>query len=333
LDNLASVVVVTYNHAKYIEPCLSSLVRQTFPCEIIVVDNGSDDETCEIIETRFPGITLIHNRNTGYGAGNNLGVTHSGGRYVIILNPDTVLDEDCVKELVQPLQAGEKIITNPKILVYDGSSINTIGNTSHFTGLSFTRGLGEPIANYSNPCYLSGVSGACFALTRDDYDSLGGFDENYFLYSEDVEFSWNAHSRDFKLLFVPGAVVYHDYELDVSAAKLYYLELGRYMLLRKYFGLKDVFLTVPGLIMTEILVAGYSGVLGTKGPKCLVRAKKDAFRAKIDIRPGYQKIFVNLSQEIPTDQLNRNKLDKIVKKIANRIFRCNYRLARWVYDK
>jgi GT2 family glycosyltransferase len=79
MDELASIIIVTYNHKKYLADCLNSLSLQDYPHEIILVDNGSNDGTVQYIEKNFPSVTIIRNTNTGYGAGNNLGDSHAQG--------------------------------------------------------------------------------------------------------------------------------------------------------------------------------------------------------------------------------------------------------------
>ena len=93
LSNKASVIIVTYNHREYMEDCLSSVLAND-PLEVIVVDNNSADGTAEFIEKSFPQVKLIKSsKNLGYGGGNNLGVKHAKGEYVVILNPDTRVEK------------------------------------------------------------------------------------------------------------------------------------------------------------------------------------------------------------------------------------------------
>ncbi len=98
-----SVIIVTYNHRKYIGQCLESVIEQK-PYEVVVVDNGSDG-TAEYVIRNFPSVKVIKpEKNLGYAGGNNLGVRHARGEYIVILNPDTVVEKGWLEELVKPLE-------------------------------------------------------------------------------------------------------------------------------------------------------------------------------------------------------------------------------------
>lgn len=318
-----SIIIVTHNHKDYIEKCLNSIPSNL---EIILVDNISTDGTPELIEAEYPHVKLIKsNENLGYGKGVNLGVKNSKGNYLVILNPDTIIEENSIEELVKPLIPNNEIITVPKVMLYDGSKINTCGNIEHFTGLTFTRGLGKKDSYYDEEEYLGGLSGVCFALKRDLYHKIGGFDENIFLYMEDAEISWKINSLGYKILYVPNSVFYHDYKLEVNAEKIYHLELGRYIILRKYFLWKHFLVFFPSLIITEMFTMGYALISGPGSVKYKFNAMKDSLKLKVDkIDCDNGKLIQSLDCNIPIDQLSYNSLDKYVKTFGNMIYNANY---------
>jgi GT2 family glycosyltransferase len=333
LDKLASIVIVTYNHQKYLDNCIRSVQQQEYPHEIIIVDNGSEDNTVDFVTSNFPDIRLIRNKNTGYGAGNNIGVTHSSGEYVVILNPDTITEKNWLRELITPIQTDPDIITTPKILLFDGSAINTCGNINHITGLTFTRGLYAHPQSHDQKEEVSGISGACFAMRRDAFIRIGGFDERFFLYNEDSEFSWRAHLFQIPVLYIPSSIIYHDYSLSVSPQKMYHLEKGRYLILKTYLSRKMIVVFLPSLIIAEILTLGYAARFGLKGISLKVRVFfKEAVLGGGDshFRNGAG-VIEYLETQIPTDQLVLNGSEQGFMRICNKVFLWNYTVFKRMF--
>lgn len=329
MKDKVSVIIVTYNSKRYLKLCIGSIMKQDYPLEIIVVDNCSTDGTVEFIRDNFSFVKIIESKkNLGFGAGNNLGVKYAEGDYLVMLNPDTVVEDGWLKELVKPLKE-EKLITTPKILTYDASMINTCGIVNHFTGLPFTRDLGSESNVHQKPEYVSGFSGCCFAIRKKDFIAIGGFDENFFLYNEDTDLSWRMHLKGFKILFVPTSVVRHDYTLKVPPEKIYHLEKGRYMILRKYLSWQDFFLLSPSLILVEFLTFGYAIKCGWRGIMNKCNAIKDGLNASVNkVKGDRDNVFKSLSVTIPIDQLTSNKAEKLLKSSANKIFEWNFKVIR-----
>lgn len=329
LTSRASIIIVTYNHESYIEACLDSVLAEK-PAEVLVVDSGSSDGTRAAVEEHFPEVTLVRpDENKGYGAGNNRGVEHVSTEFTVVLNPDTTLEAGCLEALLAPIAKGERRITTPMILTYDGAEINTCGNIDHFTGLGFTRGLQEDPDEFCNPEVVSGLSGACFAVRTDLYRELGGFDESIFLYMEDVELSWRAAAEDVEILYVPAARVLHDYEdVEMTPEKIFHVEMGRYLILRKYLDVKTGLLLAPSLAVTEALTTGYAILQGIPGVRNKLRAVIEGLRADVEPATGDPPAVVGtLATEIPEEQLAYGWLDRLGKRIANRIYRLNHSIV------
>jgi GT2 family glycosyltransferase len=328
-----SIIIVTYNSSKYINKCVNSILTQEYPLsyyplEIIVVDNCSIDATRNML-LEFNDIKIILNdSNTGYGRGNNLGVKHSTGQFLVIMNPDTIVEPHWLEELIEPIINNKKMITTPKILVYDSSIINTCGNIIHFTGLGFTRGYGAKPDTFSIPEYVCEMSGCCFAIKKEDYIGLGGFDESIFMYHDDVDLACRALLNGFKILFVPSSIIRHDFKLNVLPQKIYYLEKGRYMILRKYFSRRYLMLMAPSLLVVELLTFGYSMRYGSEGITYKLKAMKDGFAAKVDKVERGCLLIDYLMVTIPPEQLTYCRFDHFLKIAANKIFEWNYRMIR-----
>ncbi len=193
---IATIIIVTYNYKKYLESCIESIQNQDYPHEIILIDNCSTDGTMEFMKENFPCIRYIEsNKNIGYGAGNNLGAKYAKGEYLVILNPDTIVEKNWLKEIIKSLEKEERLITTPKILLYDGSAISACGLSIHYIGLTFVRGYLAKPYDFEKSEYVGGLSGGCFAIRKKDFIQLEGFDESFFLYAEDSDLSWRAHCR------------------------------------------------------------------------------------------------------------------------------------------
>lgn len=326
-DTKVSVIIVTYFSEKYIEKCLESVLTNG-PHEVVVVDNASTDGTLVIIRQKFNSVRLItRDSNIGYGAAVNEGVKECSGDMIVILNPDTIVCDGSLGRLVEAVASDRKVIAVPRIMVYDGSLVNTCGNQEHFTGLTFTNGLGLHPDTIPDELNVTGISGACFAMRRKDFLNLGGFDEALFLYMEDAELSWRAHAHGYSFVYVHDSIVRHDYKLNVNAEKLFRLENGRYYLLRKFLTTKDMFSIGPSLLMSEMLSWGFAVRLGSSGIKYKMKSVMYFFSNPREVHQSDYKLFLSsFDNVIPDDQLSYGFVDKMAKKWANAIFVANFRI-------
>ena len=154
---------------------------------------------------------------------------------------------------------------------------------------------------------------------------MGGFDENFFTYNEDSDLSWRAHLEGFEILFVPTSVVRHDYNLKVPPEKIYHLENGRYMILRKYFSWKDFLVLAPSLTIAEVLTFGYAIKCGWSAVMYKCKAIKDGSNASVkNVKGDRDKLLKSLSVTIPTDQLISKKAERIFIVFVNKIFEWNF---------
>jgi hypothetical protein len=326
-SNEISVILVTYNHQRYVNNCLDTLLLNEM--EIIVVDNGSTDGTIELIEQEYSSIKLIKSyENLGYGRGINLGFENSTKEYIVVINPDTKVQKESILNLVKPLKNNHNTVTIPKVLFYEGKHINTCGNIEHFTGLTFTRYMGSEETQHNKAEYVGGLSGVCFALKKSDYENLGGFDKNFFMYMEDAELSWRISAYQMKILYVPDSVIYHDYILEVSPQKIYHLEVGRYLIIRKYYSKKRYLAFLPSLLLSEILTFGYAALKGKEGLKYKLKAIKDGINAPIDkFDHNSKNLLKKMDWKIPEKQLSYSLLDRTLRIIANAIFWLNLKMV------
>ncbi len=257
-----SIVIVSYNHKDYLGPCLDSLLSQTYSnYEIIVVDNNSSDGSADYVQTTYPLIKVIKSKqNLGFAGGNNLGVQQASGEYLAFINPDTTVDPQWLEALLKPFKHMPQIgMTTAKILLMKyPSHINTCGNDVHYTGIGFLRGSNRPSSEFNSQEEVVAISGAAFLMPKLLYQAIEGFDENFApAYVEDTDLSWRVILMGRKCLFVPDAIVYHDYQPNFSANKYFMIEKNRWQLLLKHYRLPTLLLLLPALLLAEIISWGF----------------------------------------------------------------------------
>jgi GT2 family glycosyltransferase len=254
-----SVIIVAHNHRAPLLRCLEEL--EAGPAdEIIVVDNDSRDGTATAVEGRFPSVHLIMSgRNLGFAGGANLGAAAAGGEMLVFLNPDTVVAPGWLDALVAALAVEPDAgLATPRILLSGRPrTVNACGTDVHLSGLTLCRGLGMPACAYDAPAEVGAVSGAAFAVRRELYEVLGGLDAAFFLYMEEVDLSWRARLAGFHSIYVPSAVVYHDYRPRLGPRKLYLLERNRYWMLLKTLRWRTLVRLLPVLLLAELVVWAY----------------------------------------------------------------------------
>jgi GT2 family glycosyltransferase len=281
-----SVILVNYNGGEQVLECLHSLeLCGQDGSEIIVVDNASVDGSPASINMMFPDVRLLQSTtNLGYGGGNNLGACYSQGRYIAFLNPDILVQRGWLDALRRALDADSTAgLATARILLKDRpDTINTCGIDVHISGLSMCRGMGHPRQAFNTQCEVTAVSGAAFMIRRDLFFQLGGFDSRYFLYMEDIDLSLRARLAGWRILFVPNAMVYHDYKLCFGPLKIYYQERNRYFMLIRIYQYRTLAVLLPTLLLAEVVTWGF--VIGHE-PKRLIN-KLNAYAAVLRVWPA-----------------------------------------------
>lgn len=223
-----SVIIVTYNSKSDISRCLASLEKfcSAVRREIIVFDNASTDGTAAWVANTYPNIRLLtHKKNLGFAAANNVAAAEARGRYLLFLNPDTWVDHDLATAMVNFLDAHlEVAVVAPRVLTPDGnvqySSVCALPTLALLfyeqIGLSQLFPRSPRFGRYRMTCWehddireVEHVTGACFAIRRGIFVALAGFDEKFFMYIEDVDFSYRLLQHGYKTFYLPAAHIFH----------------------------------------------------------------------------------------------------------------------------
>jgi GT2 family glycosyltransferase len=208
-----SVIVLNYNGRSWLERCLSALAAQTGPpIEVILVDNGSSDDSVAFARSRFPWVrTVALDHNVGFAGGNNVGAHEARATLLAFLNNDTEVDAGWVGCLKAALDARPEagLATSRVVYLHDPDVIDSAGDGYVRSGGGFKRGHGQSAHRFADATEVFGACGAACMIRRDLFEQLGGFDEDFFLVYEDVDLSYRAQLLDYRVLYVPGAVVRH----------------------------------------------------------------------------------------------------------------------------
>lgn len=223
-----SIIIVNYNAADYLDACLSSIESHLLGLEkeVIVVDNASTDGSLEIIVRDFPWVRVIKNStNVGFAAATNQGVKSSQGRFILWLNPDTVLLDCRLKELLSAMSddsdlgiLGLQILNSDHSLQISGRSFPSY-ETAFFSRYSFFTKIFPKnpwSAKYLNSDWdrqsrkaVDWVSGAALLHKRQVWEQLHGLDEGFFMYCEDVDFCFRAKLKGWRTVYDPSCRVLH----------------------------------------------------------------------------------------------------------------------------
>lgn len=218
MEPTLSVIIINYNGLKYLKGCFDSLYDklQGIAFEIVVLDNNSADGSCNYIKQHYPDIVLIEsNENLGFGKGNNAAVKQAKGKYVLLLNNDTIL-QDNLKPLIDHVEADATIgAAGIKMLNGKGDYLISAGRFPDFKGLLYMKkmhDLGKEFSNgnFNGEAYkVDWLTGAFLLIPKKVYDETGGFDETFFMYVEDVDLCKRIHDRGYKNVFFPGYSYIH----------------------------------------------------------------------------------------------------------------------------
>jgi GT2 family glycosyltransferase len=213
---LVSIVIVSWNNAELLPRCLDSLLQQTFrDFEVIIIDNGSRDGGADGLEQRYPQLGPHVERlptNLGFARANNLGARMAHGRWLALLNTDAFPQPDWLEEIVQAARRrpGFSFFSSRQIQLSQPDLLDGAGDEYHISGLAWRRFYNYEAGRYGlREEEVFAACGAAAVFSREDFLGVGGFDEDYFSYFEDVDVSFRLRLDGGRCLYVPQAVVYH----------------------------------------------------------------------------------------------------------------------------
>jgi len=258
------VVILNWNGLSDLIECLASVTGSTYQrMTVIVVDNGSADDTLTAVPAQYPGVTLIATgENLGWAGGNNVGIQHAldiGCAYVFLLNNDTTLSPDCIEILINTTTQTGSNLLHPSIYYYDEPTVAQLDPVEHL-----------PQADRTRIVAIDYAYGAAILLSADLIRQVGLIDARFFLQMEEADFFHRAQTYGFKSYVIPQARVLHKESRSFGArftpVKSYYIVRNSLLLLSKHAaamggwptGLRKLYWTVSQMITRESGPSGHS---------------------------------------------------------------------------
>lgn len=276
---LVTILIVNFNGGKVLLECLKSLKKVIYPnFEVVLVDNGSSDDSVVVVEkykihnTKYK-IQLIKSKsNLGFAGGNNLAYEHAKGKYIVLLNGDTEVEPDWLTELINFIdKTHDGGIFASKVMFFDNKTVfNSAGGLCDLYGFSPLRGtFDKNIGQFDKPDMVFYAHGVAMMIKREVIEKIGFLDEDYFIYHEELDFCWRSWLAGYKTYYVPTAVAYHKlsqrnfYAPEKRAKRQFLVKKNRISTLIKNH--KSLSLLIISLFVNLIVSFGEIIVYGIQG--------------------------------------------------------------------
>lgn len=264
-----SVIVVGYGPEPQLERCLWSIASDMdTEDEILLVDNGVALSTERRSSWPLHLRVVTPGSNVGFAEGANAGAAVAEGSVLVFVNSDLVLCKGAIRALAEAARCDRTLLATGSVRLSDQPDvINSAGNPVHYTGIAWAGAFGEPATHHAQRRAVASASGGFMAADASHWQRLGGFQPDYFMYHEDVEFSLRWWMTGGRVEYVPEAVGVHDYEFARNPGKMYYLERNRLITVLTTYPRELLIRVLPVLLATEVgllLLAGRQGWMKEK---------------------------------------------------------------------
>ena len=219
-----TVAILNYNGLEHLAGCFSSLADIDYPperLELVLLDNASTDGSVAYVKGHYPKVrVVVSSQNVGFAGGNNLAAREATGRYIVFLNNDMRVEAQFVRHLVKAVQSAPDVVcAGAKILNWDGSRLDFAGSAADFAGHAYQFGLGQPLTHdtYTEMQPTLYACGGAMIVEREVFLRVGGFDENHFIYYEDLDLGWRLWVLGYEVVFAPDALVNHRHHGTMSS--------------------------------------------------------------------------------------------------------------------
>lgn len=289
-----SIIIVSWNVADLLAACLDRVFAGlgNLSAEVIVVDSGSSDATVALVRERYPQVTLVAlDENSGFSRGNNVGLAKASGRYLLLLNPDTEIIDSALKGMVAYLDSnGDVGIVGPYTRNSDGSYQSTRRRFPTLATAFFESTWLQPLAPKSllDRFYVNDappdqtldvdwVQGSALMARREVYAQVGGLDEGYFMYSEELDWCKRARDAGWRVVFLADAQITHHggkSSEQVVARRHILFQTSKLRYFRKYHGRPAAQALRAFLLLNYAIQLGIEAAKGLVGHKRALRAER-----------------------------------------------------------
>ena len=252
-----SVVIVNYNVRHYLTACLDSVAKalEGFEGEVFVVDNNSTDDSVEVVTRDYPWVHLINNKeNVGFSRANNIAIRQSKGEYVLLLNPDTVVEEDTLRNVLTFMDqhpkagaVGVRMYNADGIVAPESRRAIPTPWVAACKMLGFTKRYYMSHLSWDEPGQIQVVSGAFFMVRRQALDQVGLLDEDFFMYGEDIDLSYRLLKGGWQNWYLPYSIIHYKGQSTQKSDFRYVHVFYQAMLIffRKHYSHLSFFFTMP----------------------------------------------------------------------------------------
>jgi GT2 family glycosyltransferase len=243
------IIILNWNGKNDTLECLESLKLTQYPnYEILLVDNGSTDQSVETIKKRYPGLDMIVNKaNLGYAEGNNVGIRRALAKnadYMLLLNNDTVVSPGFLDELIKVVEKDPAIgFAGPKVYYYDYNGRKDVinfagGKVNLWNGRAYHLGWKKADAGqFDTIREVDYVDGSCLMVKKEVIEKIGLLDPVYFAYWEEADWCVRGHRAGYKLMYVPGSKIWHKISASgTGTAYSYYFARNQFIFMKKNAG-------------------------------------------------------------------------------------------------
>jgi len=352
MSKKVGIILINYKDyaQRYLSACRDSLRAQDYEAEltqVYIIDNAATPESNDFLKNNYPEAIILPRPDGNYAAAGNLGFKQAladGVDYVVSVNMDTETDSRWLGELVKGLDNNPAAgLAQAKILLYPKNEaekispkINSLGNSFHFLGFGFASGYDEPDREISGYPEIKGYASGCsFIIRRVALEKIGGYNEEYYMYHDDIELSLKAKLAGYKIILAPQALIYHKYEFSRSVKMIYYMERNRYLTIFTFYPVYLLILVaLPGVIMDlgMLVYSMFGGWFKTE-----MKIYGYFFRLSTYAKIHQERKKISQLRKVPLRLLARGFVGKIefqeianplLKYLVNPLFNFYWRIAR-----